>query len=103
MALRATGTTCSTRSTAVDLSGGRRRALRGRRASEAPLARAAETAAKQGKKTKPSSGLEPETPPYHAIQTATGGSRRQRFPVSSGHFGLLAARTFATRCAPSVP
>jgi hypothetical protein len=25
-------------------------------------------------------------PPYHAIQTAAGGSRRQRFPVSSSHF-----------------
>jgi hypothetical protein len=26
-------------------------------------------------------------PPYHAIQTAAGGSLRQRFPVSSSHFG----------------
>src|SRR5919201_6281017 len=29
--------------------------------------------------SKPSSGLEPETPPYHALRSATGRNRRQRF------------------------
>jgi hypothetical protein len=42
-------------------------------------------------------------PPYHAIQTATGGSPWHRFGASSSHWGLLATGTFATRCAPSVP
>jgi len=42
-------------------------------------------------------------PPYHAIQTATGGSRWQRFRAGSSRFPASATRTFATGCARSVP
>ena len=39
----------------------------------------------------------------NAIQTAAGGSRWQQFRGSAAILGPLATRTFATRCAPSVP
>jgi hypothetical protein len=43
----------------------------------------------------PSSGLEPETPPYHALDSATGGNAPQRFRLNSAAFGGTA---FATGC-----
>jgi hypothetical protein len=48
----------------------------------------------------PSDGLEPSTP---SLPCDPNGSRWQRFPASSSCFGASATRTFATRCAPSVP
>jgi hypothetical protein len=39
-------------------------------------------------------------PPYHAIQTAAGGSRWQRFPVSSSHFGRSGGRNLCHQLRP---
>jgi hypothetical protein len=44
---------------------------------------------------KPSSGLEPETPPYHALRSATGRNRWQRFWLIRA---VSEARAFATGC-----
>jgi hypothetical protein len=46
----------------------------------------AERPALAGLSEEPSDGLEPSTPSYHAIQTATAGSRWQRFEARSSHF-----------------
>src|ERR671934_1082897 len=45
--------------------------------------------------SKPASGLETETPPYHALRSATGRNRRQRF---GRDFAVFAAARFATAC-----
>src|SRR5207248_4465904 len=42
-------------------------------------------------------------PAYHAIQTATGGSRWQRFAPDQAIFAPPEDGTFASSCAPSVP
>ena len=42
-------------------------------------------------------------PPYHAIQTAAGGNARQRFPVSSSHFGASGGPNLCHPLRPSVP
>src|SRR5207249_2992872 len=41
--------------------------------------------------------------PYHAIQTATSGSRWQRCAPDQAIFAALEDGTFASSCAPSVP
>ena len=52
---------------------------------------------------KPSDGLEPSTPPYHAIQTATPGGGWQQFPAGSSHFGADGHPNLCHPLRPSVP
>src|SRR5947199_7967874 len=42
-------------------------------------------------------------PPYHRSKRQPVGTHGDGFPSVQAILGLLAARTFATRCAPSVP
>jgi hypothetical protein len=72
---------------AANVHGGRWWTLGGRHTSRTPSAPTTETAVEQGRNRSPLTDSNRRPPPYHAIQAAAGGSRRQRFPVSSSHFG----------------